>query len=152
MPQAASLAALAHVIQLSVAPVFLISGIGALLTVFTNRLARIIDRARFLCKAETRTSSMAAEMTVLNRRASLIQRSIILATTSALLISLVIVILFLGVFLPLNVATIVGVLFVSAMISLIGSLVTFLSEIRLVSLTLRLNTGLEQYPTSRWKF
>jgi hypothetical protein len=40
--------AVAHVIQLSVAPVFLLSGIGAMLAVMTNRLSRIIDRARVL--------------------------------------------------------------------------------------------------------
>ncbi|MEO5741668.1 MAG: DUF2721 domain-containing protein [Vicinamibacterales bacterium] len=39
---------IAHVIQLSVAPVFLLSGIGAILAVMTNRLGRIIDRARAL--------------------------------------------------------------------------------------------------------
>ena len=40
--------AIAHVIQLSVAPVFLLSGIGAILAVMTSRLGRIIDRARVL--------------------------------------------------------------------------------------------------------
>ena len=38
----------AHVIQMAVAPVFLLTGVGAILTVLTNRLARIIDRARIL--------------------------------------------------------------------------------------------------------
>jgi len=38
----------AHAIQLAVAPVFLRSGIGAILMVMTNRLGRIIDRARVL--------------------------------------------------------------------------------------------------------
>lgn len=37
-----------HAIQLSVAPVFLLTGIGALLSVLTNRLGRVIDRARLL--------------------------------------------------------------------------------------------------------
>ena len=40
-----SITSIAHVIQLSVAPVFLLSGIAALLNVLTNRLARIVDRA-----------------------------------------------------------------------------------------------------------
>jgi hypothetical protein len=42
--------AVAHAIQLAVAPVFLLSGIGAILAVMTNRLGRIIDRARVLEK------------------------------------------------------------------------------------------------------
>ena len=39
---------IAHVIQLSVAPVFLLTSVGAILNVMANRLARIIDRARML--------------------------------------------------------------------------------------------------------
>jgi len=46
--QDSGITAVAHVIQLSVAPVFLLSGIGAMLAVMTNRLARVIDRARTL--------------------------------------------------------------------------------------------------------
>lgn len=139
MPPQASLTALARIIQLAVAPVFLISGVAGLLTVFTNRLSRIIDRARSLGMVETRSSLMVEELRLLNRRARLIHRSITLATTSALLISMVIVILFLGVFLPLDVAAIVGVLFVGAMITLIAGLVTFLKEVRLATFSLCLH-------------
>jgi hypothetical protein len=139
MPHEASLAAVAHVIQLAVAPVFLISGVAALLSVFTNRLIRIIEHARSLGKAETRSSAQIKEFLVLKRRVRLIHLSILLATTSALLISMVIVILFLGVFLTLNMAAIVGFLFVAAMIALIGSLVMFLKEVHLATLTLRLH-------------
>ena len=39
---------IAHVIQLAVAPVFLLTGIGGMLSVMTNRLGRIVDRARAL--------------------------------------------------------------------------------------------------------
>ena len=136
MPPQASLTTVAHIIQLAVAPVFLISGVAALLTVFTNRLSRIIDRARFLGMEEMRSSLMLEELHVLSRRARLIHRSITLATTSALLISMVIVFLFLGVFLPLDVAAIVVVLFVGAMIALIAGLMTFLKEVRLATFTL----------------
>jgi len=38
----------AHVIQLAIAPVFLLTGIGSLLAVMANRRGRIIDRARFV--------------------------------------------------------------------------------------------------------
>lgn len=139
MPPQANLTAVAHIIQLAVAPVFLISGVAALLSVFTNRLSRIIDRARLLSVEERRSSLLLEELHVLNRRARLIHRSITLATTSVLLISMVIVILFLGVFLPMDVASIVCVLFVGAMIALIGGLVTFLKEVRLATFSLRLN-------------
>ena len=48
MTQDSGITGIAHVIQLSVAPVFLLSGIGAMLAVMTNRVARVIDRARAL--------------------------------------------------------------------------------------------------------
>jgi hypothetical protein len=51
--------AVAHAIQLAVAPVFLLSGIGAILAVMTNRLGRIIDRARVL---EVRLDNASAEL------------------------------------------------------------------------------------------
>ena len=37
-----------QIIQLAIAPVFLLTGVGTNLTVLTNRLARIIDRSRAL--------------------------------------------------------------------------------------------------------
>lgn len=141
MEQETSLAAIAHVIQLAVAPVFLISGVGALLTVLTNRLARIIDRARALDAMTEPTADTRDELNVLTGRAHFINRSIALVTASALLIATLIVVLFLGAFLTLNVATVVGVLFVVAMIALIGGLVTFLQEVRLATRTMRLHSG-----------
>ncbi|HWA58272.1 MAG TPA: DUF2721 domain-containing protein [Gemmatimonadales bacterium] len=140
MEQESSLTTIAHVIQLAVAPVFLISGVGALLAVLTNRLARIIDRARQLDALGPPTPEVRGELTVLTDRATYINRSIALVTSSALLIATLIVVLFLGAFLTLNVARAVGVLFVGAMIALIVGLVTFLQEVRLATRTLRLHS------------
>jgi hypothetical protein len=68
--------AVAHVIQLSVAPVFLISGIGAFLGVMTNRLARAVDRARVLAAQRPAGAADAAavhaELRTLSRRATLL--------------------------------------------------------------------------------
>jgi len=138
--QESSLTEIAHVIQLAVAPVFLISGVAALLTVLTNRLARIIDRARVLDSGSL-TEEARTELAILSQRARNINRSIALATTSALLIATVVVVLFLGAFLKLNVARAVGFIFVAAMIALIGGLLTFLQEVRLVMRTMRLHSG-----------
>jgi len=126
---------IAHVIQLAVAPVFLLSGVGVTLTVLTNRMARIIDRARVL---EDRLEEgpppgparmYADEIDTLSRRAGLIQRAITLSTCSALLICVVIVILFLRAFLAVNLAALVGILFIASMLSFIGALIHFLLEI-----------------------
>lgn len=141
MQEESSLTAIAHVIQLAVAPVFLISGVGALLTVLTNRLARIIDRARALDALPARTDDVKEELAVLTERAIAINRSIAMVTASALLVATLIVALFLGAFLALNVAPVVGFLFVLAMIALIGGLLTFLLEVRLAMRTMRLHSG-----------
>ncbi|MDZ4812821.1 MAG: DUF2721 domain-containing protein, partial [Pseudomonadota bacterium] len=76
---------IAHAIQLALAPVFLLSAIGAMLAVMTNRLSRIVDRARSL---ETQAAKQAedgmhkrAELVLVARRARLVSWAIALCTT-----------------------------------------------------------------------
>ncbi|MGE0160260.1 MAG: DUF2721 domain-containing protein [Dehalococcoidia bacterium] len=136
------LATIASVIQLAVAPVFLVSGVAAMLAVLANRLGRIIDRARVLEALVSPDAMAIEELRALSERARLINRSITLATTSALLVCTVIVVLFLGTFLTIDLATIVALLFVAAMAALITGLLTFLREVRLATRTLRIGHGL----------
>ncbi len=130
---------IARVIQLAVAPVFLLSGVGVTLTVLTNRLARIIDRARYLQGAPVgfRTEDVTSELAVLSRRAALVHQAITLSTTCALVICLVIISLFLATFLNRDVATLIALLFIVAMLAFVGALVNFLREIFLATHTLR---------------
>lgn len=130
---------IARVIQLAVAPVFLLSGVGVTLTVLTNRLARIIDRARFLQLGPAGISRTDAlqELTILSRRAQLIHRAITLSTTCALVVCLVIISLFLATFLGRNFADIIALLFIVAMLAFVGALLSFLREIFLATHTLR---------------
>jgi len=126
---------IAHTIQLSVAPVFLLTGVGTLLGVLTNRLGRIIDRARRLESAvpvmsEEALASARQELQILSRRARLIHRAITMATTCALLISLVIVTLFAGVALGQDLSPLIVILFTAALAAFIGGLLSFLLEIR----------------------
>ena len=134
--------AVAHVIQLAVAPVFLLTGVGAMLGVLTQRLARIIDRARILeerlplASEDSRVHHL-REIALLSRRSRLMNRAIGLCTTCALLICAVIVTLFVGAFLKTDVALAIGLLFVAAMLALFGGLLLFLGEIRLATTGLR---------------
>lgn len=130
---------IARVIQLAVAPVFLLSGVGVTLTVLTNRLARIIDRARYLQgnPAEVRKEDSDRELGVLGRRAALIHRAITLSTTCALVVCLVIIALFLAAFLDREFADVIAILFIVAMLAFVGALVSFLREIFLATHTLR---------------
>ena len=146
MQVASGVSNMAHGIQLAVAPVFLLSGVGVTLIVLTNRLARVIDRARGI-EARLQTLPPAekdghqAELGVLSRRARLIHRAITLSTLCALLICLVIVALFLGAFLATDLSTPVALLFIIAMIAFIGALVSFLREIFLATASLRFGPG-----------
>lgn len=135
--------AVAQVIQLAVAPVFLLSGIGAILVVMTNRLGRIIDRARVLEERLDRVSpelfaTLRADLTILSRRAKLISAAITLCTTTALLICTVIAVLFLSASLHFNATIPVTILFVAAMAIFFLGLVWFLREIYLATVSLRI--------------
>lgn len=120
----------AHVIQLAVAPVFLLTGIGAILSVLTGRLGRLVDRYRVLNETEVvLPQKRLNELTILSVRASWVHWSITLCTASALFVSLVIGALFVGAVVNLNPSRIVSILFIVAMASLIVGLGCFLREI-----------------------
>ena len=141
--QESQVSAIAHVIQLAVAPVFLLTGVGAVLGVMANRLARVIDRARALeerlpAGPPDRGRRYLDELGLLARRGKLMHRAIGLCTTSALLVCAVIVTLFVGAFLETDVSGVIGALFVAAMLALSAGLVLFLAEIRLAIRSMRI--------------
>lgn len=134
---------IAHVIQLSVAPVFLLSGIGAILAVMTSRLGRIIDRARVLEDrlehAESdRAATIQADLGTLTYRASLIGPAITLCTATALLVCTVIAVLFMSAFLQFDAALPVALLFIAAMLAFFLGLLWFLREIYVATSNLRI--------------
>jgi hypothetical protein len=135
--------AIGHVIQLAVAPVFLLTGVSGLLAVLTNRLARIIDRARALEERVGRTPDhgrpdLHNELLLLSQRARLINRAVSLCTLCALLICAVIVSLFVGAFLSTDVSVLIGLVFTGAMLALFSGLVAFLQEISIATRSLRI--------------
>ena len=138
--------AVARVIQLAVAPVFLMAGISGLLGVLTNRLGRIIDRARLIEEQLAKTSARGPEhdrrarerLQVFSQRARLVNYAITLCTACASLICLVIISLFGGVFFEVDLSKLVSVLFVLAMLSLFSALICFLREILVATRSLRI--------------
>lgn len=135
--------AIGHVIQLAVAPVFLLTGVSGLLAVLTNRLARIIDRARSLeerlaTAAESQQAALHAELALLSQRGGLINRAVRLCTICALLTCAVIVALFAGAFLSTDLSIPIGLIFTAAMLALFFGLVTFLQEISVAIRTLKI--------------
>ncbi len=132
---------IAHAIHLAVAPVFLLTGVAAILSVLTNRLGRIIDRSRFLhggsLSAVEINQAIQTELKSLRRRAHLIHWAIGLCTTCLLLICSVVAVLFLGSFFALNMAVVIASLFVAAMLCLIMALLNFICEIYLATAHVR---------------
>ena len=129
-----------HAIQLAIAPVFLLTGIAALLGVMANRLSRVIDRARYFeqhwadLDAGTRATSR-LELRNLERRRRVCSWSINLCTIAALLICLVIVSLFADAFFATSLKWLAGSLFVGAMVAVCAGLVCFLREVYLATHT-----------------
>ena len=135
--------AVAHAIQLAIAPVFLLSGIGAILAVMTNRLGRIIDRARVLEEKlnhvpAQNTGPLHADLAVLSQRAKLISRAITLCTATALFVCTVIAVLFVSAFFRYDPTIPVALLFIAAMSAFFFGLVWFLREIYLATVNLRI--------------
>jgi ABC-type uncharacterized transport system ATPase subunit len=129
-----------HIIQLAIAPVFLLTGVATKLTVLTNRLARIIDRTRVLEERlhVTANEDYTEELEVLYQRSHLINTAITSSTACGLLVCLVIAMLFLGDTTNLPLDQYIAGMFVFAMLALIGSFVSLLREIFIASAFMKL--------------
>ncbi len=152
MMQAAAVIDIAHVIQQAVAPVFLFSGIAAMLGVLTNRLARVIDRARQFEReyhelpAGDERHDMRDRLAMLSRRSRLINAAISLCTMAALLICVVIVTLFLAALLHVSASRWIAGLFILAMLALVGGLLAFLQEIFVATASVRIDPPQDRVP------
>ena len=134
----------AHLIQLALGPVFLISGVGITLSMLTQRLSRIVDRARTLEDKRELTSDegklkvIDKDLRVILRRSRYINSAIALSTTSALLTTLVVTLLFASEFTPMSVGGVIAVMFVSSTACLSTAFIMFLIEVRIATNTLRI--------------
>ena len=129
-----------HVIQLAVAPVFLLTGIGAILSVLISRLGRIVDRGRVLREQrKVVDEANKSERKVLTIRAFWVHWSIVFCTVSALLVAVVIAVLFLASEVHFDPTHTVSPFIILAMLSLIAGLVCFLREIYLSTHTMEID-------------
>lgn len=133
---------LTRVIELAIAPVFLLTAVGALLGVLTSRLGRSVDRRRDLEErfgtfVPAESEQVSAELELVARRIRLIYVAISLAVLCALFICLLIVTAFGGAFVATDLSQVLAGMFVLAMFALIGSLLSFLREIFLAIVTPR---------------
>lgn len=138
----AHLPEIAAVIQLAVAPVFLLTAVGTIITALNYRLGRAVDRRRSLerrlaAMSEGELGSARDELDTIARRIHYTYLSIFSAVISALLICLLIAGAFLGAFVRADLSYTVGTLFVLAIIALVACLLLFLREIFLAVSTPR---------------
>lgn len=123
-----------HVIQLAVAPVFLLTAVATLISSLNVRLGRIVDRRRTLddsiprCTPEARESAR-TELAILSRRIRLVYFAIFAAVLGALLVCCVVAGAFVGALTATDLSRLVAVLFVLAMLAIIVSLSMFLREV-----------------------
>jgi Protein of unknown function (DUF2721) len=135
---------IAHLIQIALTPIFLISAIGVTLNVLTSRLARIVDRARAMEEILRRSEHahedrhLHSALDVLARRARYINAAITLITLSALFIALVVVMLFVNAFLRWDLAVFIASMFILSMLALAAALTAFLIEVRIATNTLQI--------------
>jgi len=137
-----AVSAIAHQIELAVAPVFLLAGIGAFLNVTANRLARVVDRARTLAAEleslnERRRAQALRELRLLGRRMTTANLSIACCTASALFVCVVVALLFIAPVTRVGIADLLSWLFIAAMALLTTGLLLFLHEVQLAMRSIR---------------
>ena len=130
----APLGDISHVIQLAIAPVFLLTAIATILNVLTGRLGRAVDRRRVLAAAipnlDGDISTLAKqELFYEMRRINLIYVAISMAVFAALLVAALISLAFIDPFVQLDFTKLIAVLFILAMVALVASLAILLREI-----------------------
>lgn len=141
-PDDTSVRAVAQVIQLAVAPVFLLSGIGAFLNVCVARVSRTVDRSRTIEPLLLQSKGAdhrrwQAEMQTLDQRLRLVNQSIFLSVLSAVLICIVVALLFAATLFEPKVGRAIALLFIVSMIAIGVGFAFFLAETRLATRALR---------------
>jgi Protein of unknown function (DUF2721) len=138
---------IARTIQLAVAPVFLLAGIGAFMNVIAGRLNRVVDRARVLERLHPDSSGVEHdrhvwELRLLDRRITLASNAIFLCVASAITVCLVVTLLFIAEMANLNYGASVSILFVLSMVLLATGLALFLIETRVAVRGIRIREEL----------
>ena len=138
-----------QVIQLSVAPVFLLAGVSAALNVLVGRLVRIVERARttetqMKDAAEAQSAELRERLDILAKRARLISRAIALSVLCAVLVPIVVVSLFVDVLFKVNLDVPIAVIFIVALMSLAIGLIYFLREVFVATAALSFGSSDDQ--------
>ena len=125
---------LVPVLQTSIGPVVMISGVGLLLLTMTNRLGRVVDRARSLAR-QIRVAPgeekrpIQAQLRMLRHRAELIRRAIALTAFCILFAAILVICLFVTAVFHVDIPWLIAGLFILSMACLIAAMVHFIRDI-----------------------
>jgi hypothetical protein len=140
----------ADVVRVAVAPVFLLSGIGAFLNVCASRLSRIVDRSRvieplLLASRGEEHDRWVAELRIVDRRMQLVNIATGMSVLSAVLTCLVVILLFAASLLHSHFGTLIALLFIASMLAIGIAFAIFLAETRLAERAVRVRSELLQH-------
>ena len=140
----------AEIVRLALAPVFLLSGIGAFLNVLAARLSRIVDRSRHI--EPLLLASRGAEhdrwidaLKILDRRMSLINWATGLTVIAAVLTCLVVVLLFAANLVRTRLGDAIALLFIGSMLAIGAGFAVFLLETTIAGRAVRIRSELLQH-------
>ena len=150
LPDTPSLPLIAQIIQLAVAPVFLLAGLGAFLNVCVGRLARIVDRTRslepiLLSSTGAKHDRIQDELRVLDHRIQVVNRAIFLTVLAAVLVSAVVILLFAGFLTGYSVSYAIALCFIGAMLCTGIGYGIFLTETRISTRAVRVRRALLEH-------
>ena len=151
-----AVASIAQTIQLAIAPVFLLAGIGAILNVLAGRLSRVVDRSRVLEQLHANSEGeehqrYVRELRIVDRRMRLANAAIALIVASAIIVCMLVAMLFITQLAGLAFRVAVAVAFVLGMALLIAGLVLFLIEINLALSYLYVREELLEREERSWR-
>jgi hypothetical protein len=130
----------AHVVQQALTPVFLLSGIAALLNVFASRLARVADQADALAR-QVKEPVRDQRLRVLNWRSRALDVAVVLAALAGALTCAAVLVLFLGEVRGASSATLLFLVFGGAIVLTMGALSAFVTEMLLAARGVRLTVA-----------
>ncbi|MCG7347933.1 DUF2721 domain-containing protein [Sphingomonas sp. ACRSK] len=145
------LSTVAETIQVAIAPVFLLAGLGAILNVMVGRLARIVDRSRQLTALQLRGDDPervqhVAELRLIDGRIRMINNAVYLVVMAAIAICLVVAMLFVAELGNFQIGQVIAVAFIVSMLLLTGGLICFLIEIHMSVRAIRVRSDLLELP------
>ncbi|MFA3792470.1 DUF2721 domain-containing protein [Aliiglaciecola sp. SL4] len=132
-----------ELIQLSLAPVFLIVGMGQMMNVMTGRLARIIDRARYFERIgdvdpSKITEKAKNELKALRRRMRFANWAVTFLTAAAVTVCMDVILLLINGLTVVNLDTTIISMFILGMILITGGLISFFLEVSVANASLKI--------------